>query len=178
MYGKPGMPAKPDALKLVEGNPGKRAINKNAPKFTDGFGPCPGPKSPELNAKGRALWKKFAPKLEEAGLAKYEHRQAWLYLCQNWGLAAEAFEWLRDHGSVNFTGPNGEVLPAMSTGAYRNVYLTYRQSLDMAMRIANEFGISGPLAAQKLVLDGAARPKSKSEEMRESLRPVGSDDAG
>ena len=56
-------PAKPTALKIIQGNPGKRPLNKHEPK------PTPGCKKPAF-VKGRCarVWNQYAPELERLGL--------------------------------------------------------------------------------------------------------------
>jgi phage terminase small subunit len=56
-------PTKPTALKIIQGNPGKRPLNKHEPK------PTPGCKMPKF-LKGRAarIWGEFAPELERVGV--------------------------------------------------------------------------------------------------------------
>lgn len=59
-----GRPPKPTHLKLLEGNPGKRPINKNEPK------PLPiSPASPAwMRSSAKTMWKTLAPQLEKLGL--------------------------------------------------------------------------------------------------------------
>jgi P27 family predicted phage terminase small subunit len=61
---KPGPPKIPTALKLVNGNPGRRPLPKNEPKPPVS---CPAP--PEwLSDLARAEWMRVGPRLEEVGL--------------------------------------------------------------------------------------------------------------
>lgn len=61
--GKRGPAPTPTPLKVLRGNPGKRAINKNEPK------PKPvAPKPPSwLDQEAKKIWRKLAPKLESIG---------------------------------------------------------------------------------------------------------------
>lgn len=62
--GQRGPKPKPTNLKLIQGNPGKRALNKDEPKPR----PIP-PKCPSwLNKDAKRIWKELAPKLEPLGL--------------------------------------------------------------------------------------------------------------
>lgn len=63
--GRSGRPPKPTALKLLQGNPGKRVLNESEPKperlsLTDA--------PPYLDEAGAAFWDKYAPKLVKLGL--------------------------------------------------------------------------------------------------------------
>jgi P27 family predicted phage terminase small subunit len=54
----------PTALKLVTGNPGKRALNKKEPKPRVKAPTCPA----HLDAKGKAIWKKLCALLKAMGV--------------------------------------------------------------------------------------------------------------
>jgi phage terminase small subunit len=58
-----GRRPKPTVLKLVQGNPGKRPLNKNEPKPTAG---CSKPKF--LKGRAARIWNEYAPELERLGL--------------------------------------------------------------------------------------------------------------
>ena len=78
--------AKPTALKLVTGNPGKRAINKNEPKPTVGT-----PKMPShLPPKAKTYWKDVSKLLSEMGVLTVADGKALEQLCNTY------CEW-RDH---------------------------------------------------------------------------------
>src|SRR5918994_7819691 len=56
-------PAKPTALKIIQGNPGHRPLNKHEPK------PTPGCKKPSfVKGKCARIWNQYAPELERLGL--------------------------------------------------------------------------------------------------------------
>ena len=59
-----GRKPKPTAIRILEGNPGKRPINKNEPK------PQPlGPECPDfVQGKARAFWNEYAPILMKQGV--------------------------------------------------------------------------------------------------------------
>ncbi|MFT7372082.1 MAG: P27 family predicted phage terminase small subunit [Oleiphilaceae bacterium] len=54
----------PTHLKLVKGNPGKRAINKSEPKPPKGIPRCPA----HLDAKAKIAWKNLAKYLDDMGV--------------------------------------------------------------------------------------------------------------
>ena len=84
----PGPPRKPTALRLLEGNPSKRPINKDEPK------PAPGrPTRPAwLLLEAKREWSRVVPELERLGLLTVVDRAALASYCQAWGryVAAEA----------------------------------------------------------------------------------------
>jgi len=64
---KPGTKPKPTALKVLEGNPGKRPLNENEPK--------PEPKAPVcpkwLDNYAHKVWERLAPVLKQMGLLSF-----------------------------------------------------------------------------------------------------------
>ncbi len=67
---------KPTALKLLQGNPGKRPLLKNEPKPKVGCQP-----PPWLNVEARVQWKRLAPRLIELGLLTEIDGDAFAALC-------------------------------------------------------------------------------------------------
>ncbi len=61
-----GRPPKPTALKLLEGNPGKRAINHDEPKLPSAESTPP----KGLAGRARAVWKELASDMTTAGILK------------------------------------------------------------------------------------------------------------
>jgi P27 family predicted phage terminase small subunit len=59
-----GTKPKPTALKLIEGNPGRRPLPKHEPKPRPGIPPCP----EYLDARARAEWDRITPELYAAGV--------------------------------------------------------------------------------------------------------------
>jgi phage terminase small subunit len=56
-------PAKPTALKIIQGNPGKRPLNRHEPK------PAPRCARPKfLNGRAARIWDEYAPELERIGV--------------------------------------------------------------------------------------------------------------
>ena len=73
-----GRPPKPTALKLLQGNPGRRKLNDQEPKPPLGCDPPPFIKNdPDL----RAEWKRQAPRLERLGLLTEIDGDALATLC-------------------------------------------------------------------------------------------------
>ncbi len=82
-----GRPRKPTALKVLEGNLGKRRIVPDPPVED---GPCPPPDG--LSAPARAVWARLAPELVAKGLLRPRFTDNFAVLCEayvNWQKAAE-----------------------------------------------------------------------------------------
>ena len=86
MTGSRGPLPKPVALKLLEGNPGKRALD-----LSDGVNPrVEIPSAPKhLGIEARKEWKRITPLLEELGLVSGLDRTALALYCQAVGRLAE-----------------------------------------------------------------------------------------
>lgn len=86
MTGTRGPLPKPAALKVLEGNPGKRALN-----LADGVNPrIEIPSAPKhLGQEARKEWKRIAPLLEELGLISGLDRAALALYCQAVGRLSE-----------------------------------------------------------------------------------------
>ncbi len=91
-----GRKPKPNNLKLVQGNPGKRPINHEEPK------PPPiAPKPPAwLHKEGKKEWKRLAPQLEKLGLLTQIDAAAFTCYCECWAQYRDAVEFTHKHGTV------------------------------------------------------------------------------
>ena len=75
----PGRPPKPTALKLVSGNPGKRALNKQEPdpEYLQNLDP------PEwLHPDAAAIWRELAPHAAKAKVLTVLDREAFAQGCE------------------------------------------------------------------------------------------------
>ncbi|MGE5553308.1 MAG: phage terminase small subunit P27 family [Betaproteobacteria bacterium] len=89
-----GRKPKPSHLKVIAGNPGKRAVNEEEPKPQ----PVP-PKCPSwLPPAGKRKWKELAPKLDKLGLLTEVDGEAFAMLCLHWANGIEAAKILRRDG--------------------------------------------------------------------------------
>ena len=75
----PGPAPKPTALKLVQGNPGKRALNKSEPKF-GGTPKCPDWLTPDAKAE----WKRVVKELSALDMLRGVDSSALAAYCQNY----------------------------------------------------------------------------------------------
>lgn len=113
MTGSRGPLPKPTALKVLEGNPGKRSLN-----LSDGVNPMHQiPSAPKhLSVEARKEWKRITPELLELGLITGLDRAALALYCQSVGRLSEletAFNGIVNRHMAGGTGKDGEVLSAM-----------------------------------------------------------------
>ena len=134
---KSGRKPTPTALKLVRGNPGKRAINRNEPK------PPPiAPSRPEwLSAEAKHEWSRLVSKLGRLGLLTEIDRAALAAYCTAWAHMVEAERRIRDSSPV---GPYWTIL---------------MRSMQQVRAFAAEFGLT-PSSRSRLSL---AEPKTEDD---------------
>ena len=101
-----GRRPKPTALKLIDGNPGKRALPAVVGVEVSI------PEAPaHLSARARAEWDRIVPHLEAAGLVTHLDRSALAMWCDLWGDYVEAREHIAggvdDGGGYMVRTPNG-----------------------------------------------------------------------
>ena len=81
-----GRKPKPTALKLIDGNPGKRPIVGHEPRPPASRPTCPA----HLSASAKAEWKRLAGALNRIGLLTQVDRAALAAYCQAYGRWVEA----------------------------------------------------------------------------------------
>jgi P27 family predicted phage terminase small subunit len=99
---RPGPPPLPTRLKLLRGNPGKRALNHNEPQPRTIRIPCPR----VLTGPARKEWHRVAPMLHRLGLFTEADREALTALCRAYGEWLEALKEL-DKTSAVVKSPSG-----------------------------------------------------------------------
>jgi len=91
-----GRPPKPLALKLLEGNRGKRPLPTNEPK--------PDPIAPRvpvfLSKDAKKEWKRIAPQLEKLGLLTQVDMATLAGYCESWAQYKKAIEFLHKNGET------------------------------------------------------------------------------
>lgn len=108
---KAGRPKKPTALKVLEGNPGKRPLPENEPK------PAPIVETPDppawMNIEGKEMWKRRLPELQRIGLVTTIDLESFAMLCQSWGEYVEAVKRMKNRGKyytyTNKAGAENEI---------------------------------------------------------------------
>lgn len=149
--GRRGPAPTPTALKLLRGNPGKRAINHEEPKpdvvkADDAQAKCP----QWLTGEARKLWTRVAPGAIAAGLLTIVDIPAFEALCQSYA------RW-REYERL--TGKNLEL--AISKG-YRNHAVRERQ---LMMQFGARFGFD-PSSRSNVKLPKNEKPESRVDKFR------------
>ena len=97
-----GRKPKPTAVKVLEGNPGKRPLNM--------FEPTPEKVAPEcpdwLNEEAKAEWDRLVDKMVELGTLTEMDMAAFAGYCQSYARWKEAEEFIEKHGTIVKT-PSG-----------------------------------------------------------------------
>ena len=91
-----GRKPKPTALKLIEGNRGKRRLNESEPKPPPGAPDCPEWLHPEAAME----WSRVVPALDLLGLLTKVDQVALAVYCQAWARYVEAEQAITSGGSV------------------------------------------------------------------------------
>ena len=137
-----GRKPKPTALKVLEGNPGKRPLNKNEPQPEKKAPRCPSWLEPEAKKE----WKRMAKTLETIGVLTQVDKAAFAGYCQAYARWKEAEEFLSKHGTI-FKTPSGYIqqVPQVS------IAQTY---LKVMKDFCSEFGLT-PAARTRIQVDSA-----------------------
>lgn len=126
-----GRPRKPTALKLIEGNPGKRPLPENEPKPA----PIP-PDCPKwLLADAKKEWQRLAPELESMGLLTRIDMAALAAYCQSYA------RWKQAEAAMGRAVKKGE-----DPNGWENVA---RQRQKEMIACAKEFGFT-PVSRTKV----------------------------
>ncbi len=138
-----GRKPKPTALKLLEGNPGKRPLNTKEPKPEKKAPRCPSWLEPEAKKE----WKRMSKTLEAMGVLTQVDGAAFAGYCQAYARWKEAEEFLSKHGTI-FKTPSGYIqqVPQVS------IAQTY---LKVMKDFCSEFGLT-PAARTRIQIDGDA----------------------
>lgn len=141
-----GRKPKPTALKILEGNPGKRPLNKNEPKPEKKAPKCPAWLEPEAKKE----WRRMTKTLEAIGVLTQVDATAFAGYCQAYARWKEAEEFLSKHGTI-FKTPSGYIqqVPQVS------IAQTY---LKIMKDFCSEFGLTP--AARSRICIGAGENKN------------------
>ena len=101
----PGRKAKPTALRIAQGNPSGRPLNRNEPKFSTGLA-CP----TFLTSSAKREWERVVKELQAVDLLKSTDRAS---------LAAYCLAWARWRSAEELVTKDGQLLeePILSKGA-------------------------------------------------------------
>ncbi len=138
-----GRKPKPTSLKVLEGNPGKRPLNKNEPQPEKKAPRCPSWLEPEAKKE----WRRMAKALETIGVLTQVDKAAFAGYCQAYARWREAEEFLSKHGTI-FKTPSGYIQQLPQVAIARNYLQTMKD-------FCSEFGLT-PAARTRIKVDQEA----------------------
>ena len=141
----------PTAIKELEGNPGKRPLNKKEPKPTKKAPPCPKWLEPEAKKE----WRRLAKKMEQLGVLTEVDMAAFAGYCQAYARWKEAEEFITQHGSILRT-KSGYVQPVPQV----SIAQTY---LKIMNRFAEQFGLTPAARSRIIAEDNTSGPSDEME---------------
>lgn len=147
-------PMVPTALKILRGNPGKRALPANEPKVErpDASFDEP-PESIADDPVAAAEWRRVAPMLRLCGIVTDGERGSLLILCQQWSRYLEAHAKVRQLGMI-VKKPSG--IPVL------NPYLTVENAaLDKCLRLWQELGLTPAARARLSAIPANTLPEAE-----------------
>ena len=150
-----GRKPKPTALKVLEGNPGRRPLNKKEPKPTGSIPACPD----WLEDDAKKEWERTGTVLEEMGMLTELDMTAFAGYCQSYARWKNAEEFITQHGDMVRT-PNGylQQVPQVSIA---------QTNLKIMLKFCEQFGLT-PAVRSRIVADSDA--KNATDEMELLLR--------
>lgn len=151
-----GRPAKPTALKLLQGNPGKRPIKKNEPKPKQASR-VPAPPQ-ELGQKAKAEWRRVAKELHASGVLTLVDTKILANYCQAYDDMLTARGLLHVHNTNNPDSINLHKKMTGDTKTHPYVDQIRQHRADM-LRWATELGIT-PASRTKVA---SAKPDETNE---------------
>ena len=133
-----GRKPKPTAIKILEGNPGKRQLNEHEPQPLKKAPSCPKWLEPEAKRE----WRRLAKTLEAMGVLTEADMAAFAGYCQAYARWKEAEERITDRGII-FRTPSGypQQVPYVSIA---------QQYLKLMQQFAEQFGLT-PAARSRII---------------------------
>lgn len=150
-----GRKPKPVALKVLEGNPGKRALPGDIPKTDEKPPACPS----WLLAEAKKEWRRVCPILHELGLLKQVDRTALAGYCQayaRWRQAEEKIGKRLTYGYTNKAGARNKLAKPEISMAQRY--------LDQVKSFCAEFGLT-PSSRSRMTLPGVGDEEDPMEQI-------------
>ena len=152
-----GRKPKPTALKVLEGNPGKRPLNDHEPIPPKGELKCPSWLLPEAKKE----WKRLASSLEAMGVLTMADLTAFAGYCQAYARWKEAEEFITQHGSI-FKTPSGYVQQV-------------QQNLKIMQSFCSDFGLT-PATRARIIAGGSGTEDVSEDPMEKLLKGGWQDD--
>lgn len=148
--GQRGPQKNPTQLEVLRGNPGKRELNKNEPKFEK---ENEVPKPPAfLSTNAKKEWKRVAPILYKMGLLTKSDYSALAAYCQNYHRWIEAEKEIRIRNSLTTVDENGN-LKAIPEIKIAN------EAMQGMLKFAKEFGLT-PASRTGVVADNSVEKEN------------------
>ena len=126
----PGRKPTPTAIKELEGNPGKRPLNKKEPKPDKKAPTCPN----WLDKEARAEWRRLARKMEQLGILTEVDKQAFASYCQAYSRWKNAEEKITNYGTLMKTATGNYV-----EAPYVGIALKFQRQM---IKCAEQFGLT------------------------------------
>jgi P27 family predicted phage terminase small subunit len=124
-----GRKPKPTALKLVQGNPGRRPLNASEPMPEPSLPPCP----THLSPAARREYGRLGRQLVNQGVMTALDRNALALYCEAWARHVDAEEHIATYGAV-IMGAKGLVLsPYIRISS---------QCVEQLTKLQSEFGLT------------------------------------
>ncbi|MGM0583283.1 MAG: phage terminase small subunit P27 family [Pseudomonadota bacterium] len=141
-----GRKPKPTALKVLEGNPGKRPLRGAEPSLPPARPACPA----HLSPVARAEWERLVEVLEETGVLTSADQGALAAYCQAYGRWVEAERRLAETPALLKT-PAGylQISPWMTVA---------NKQMELMARFMGELGLT-PAARSRLAIQPTRGPK-------------------
>jgi P27 family predicted phage terminase small subunit len=125
-----GRKPKPTKQKELEGNPGKRALNKREPKPDAAIPPCP----QHLKGPARTEWDRITKELVKLKMISNLDRASLVAYCSAWGDYVKA---------CNKLTTQGEVIISEAGNVYQNPWVGIKnKSMEKIVKISAEFGMT------------------------------------
>lgn len=125
-----GPPPKPTALKVIAGNPGKKALPKGEPKPKVEMPTMPA----HLSTEARMEWERLAPVLLRLKLLTRLDRAAFAAYCQAWARHVEAERELAKASALAFTHNGYPIVNPWQTIS--------KQAVEQMAKFLGEFGLT------------------------------------
>jgi P27 family predicted phage terminase small subunit len=152
----PGRRPKPTALKELEGNPGKRALNQSEP-HPGGIAKCP----PHLDKDAKREWRRLSAELISLGLLSVCDMAAFAAYCSAYSRWVAAEKNLQKFGMVIKSPKSGYPI--------QNPYLgVANTALGNMHRFMTEFGLT-PSSRTRLSIDSAPTSADPFTEFMQSI---------
>lgn len=155
MPNKGGRPPKPTGLKVLEGNPGKRPLNKREPK-TSKIARRP----MWLTSEAKKEWARIAPILKNMNILTAADQIALAVYCQAYADYIEAQKIIQENGiTYEYTNKAG-----ITNIVARPEVLIAQKNAEIIRKFCIEFGLT-PSSRGRIQLPGEGKKESELEKL-------------